>query len=61
MKTDKLLITNKELQQMLSCSYRTAVKIGEEAGARLQIGKAVRWKVKNIEEYLAKTKDVVNK
>ena len=50
--TEKLLINTKELQAMLSCSRQTAEKIGREAGARFQIGRAVRWKVQSIKSYL---------
>ena len=50
--TEKLLINTKELQTMLSCSRQTAEKIGREAGARFQIGRAVRWKVESIKSYL---------
>ena len=53
-KTEKLLITTAELKEMLSCSRQTAEKIGKEAGARFQIGRAVRWKVNNIRDYLNK-------
>ena len=50
--TEKLLVNTKELQQLLSCSRQTAEKIGREAGARFQIGRAVRWKVQSIKSYL---------
>ena len=50
--TEKLLINTKELQTMLSCSRQTAEKIGRDAGARFQIGRAVRWKVQSIKSYL---------
>ena len=49
---EKLLVNTKELQTMLSCGRHTAERIGMEADARIQIGRAVRWKVQNIEEYL---------
>lgn len=55
---EKLLINTKELQDMLSCGRHTAEKIGKEAGARIQIGRSVRWKVLNIKEYL-KDKEVI--
>lgn len=51
-KRDQLLVDTKTLQEMLSCCRATAVKIGEAAGARFQIGKVVRWKVDRIEAYL---------
>ena len=55
---EKLLINTKELQAMLSCSRQTAEKIGKQAGARFQIGRSVRWKVKDIKAYLEKNKEV---
>ena len=58
MKSDKLLISTKELQERLSCSRQTAEKIGNQAGAKINLGRAVRWKIKNIEEYLEK-KEVI--
>ena len=54
----KLLITTAELQAILSCSYRTAVDIGTKAGAKVQYGRAVRWRVKDIERYLKTTQEV---
>ena len=46
------LISTETLQKLLSCCYRTAVEVGSRAGARIQIGKAVRWKVSRINDYL---------
>lgn len=40
------------LQEILSCGYATAVKIGTDAGARIKIGRRVIWNVKKIQEYL---------
>ena len=56
---DKLLVTTKELQGLLSCGYHTAQAIGNDADARVQIGRAVRWKVKKIERYLEDKKEVI--
>ena len=51
--TDKIkLIDTKKLQEMLCCSYNTAVKIGMKAGARIRYGRAIRWRVQSISEYL---------
>lgn len=58
MNTEKLLVNTKELQTMLSCCRQTAEKIGKDAGARIQIGRSVRWKVENIKKYL-KDKEVL--
>lgn len=49
---DILMVDTKTLQKMLSCCYRTAVKIGMEAGARFQLGSVIRWKVSKINAYL---------
>ena len=57
--TEKLLVNTKELQTMLSCGRHTAEKIGLQADARVQIGRAVRWKVKKIERYLEDKKEVI--
>ena len=57
--TNKLLITTPELQQLLSCGRHTAEWIGREAGARVQIGRSVRWRVKSIEEYLDDNREVI--
>ena len=56
--TEKLLINTKELQEMLSCGRHTAEWIGNNAGARIQIGRAVRWRVNDIKAYLQDKKEV---
>lgn len=48
----KASIDTKELQEMLSCGRVTAVQIGNDAGARIQIGRRVLWNVKKINLYL---------
>lgn len=40
------------LAGMLKCGRATATKIGNEAGARIQIGRRVLYKVSKVEEYL---------
>ena len=50
-----LLVNTQELQQLLGgVCYRTAVKIGEAAGAKLMIGNRPRWYIGKVEEYLVK-------
>ena len=49
---EKVLLDTPQLAQMLSCGRATAIKIGEAAGARLQIGKRVLWNVKKVQKYL---------
>lgn len=56
--TEKLLVTTPELQIMLACGRHTAIKIGTEAGARIQLGRAVRWRVSDIKAYLQDKKEV---
>lgn len=49
-----LLVNTSELQQLLGgVCYRTAVKIGEAAGAKLMVGSKARWYIKKIEDYIA--------
>lgn len=40
------------LMQMLNCGRVTAVQIGTEAQARIQIGKRVLWHIPKVREYL---------
>lgn len=49
---DKIAITTGELQSMLSCGRDSAVRIGEAAEARIQIGKRVFWNVNKIKVYI---------
>lgn len=48
----KLAVDTSELRAMLSCGRDTAVKVGTEAGARIQIGKRVLWNVEKIQAHL---------
>ena len=48
----KLTVDIRELQDMLSCGRVTAVKIGELAGAKINIGRRVLWNVALIQRYL---------
>lgn len=49
-----LLITTDELMVALSCGRRRAISIGEMAGARVEIGRCVRWNVEILKEFLRK-------
>ena len=40
------------LREMLNCGRETAVRIGTEAGARIQIGRRVLWNVDKVQKYL---------
>ena len=47
-----IAVDSATLQKQLCCGYRTAVKIGMNANARIQIGKRVLWNVAKIQDYL---------
>lgn len=49
---DRITVNANTLAGMLDCGRATAVKIGTEAGARIQIGNRVLFKVDAIKEYL---------
>lgn len=50
---EKFLTVNAEtLAGMLNCGRATAVKIGIDAGAKIQIGRRTLYKVSIIEKYL---------
>ncbi len=52
-KSENVLTVDVEtLAGMLNCGRVTAAKIGSEAGARIQIGRRVLYKVSLIENYL---------
>lgn len=52
-KTDTILSVDIEgLAAMLSCGQATARKIGEDAGARIYIGRRVLYSVNRIQKYL---------
>lgn len=42
-----------KLSAMLSCGHATARKIGEQAGARITIGRRVLYSVENVQRYLS--------
>ena len=50
--SDKLSVNTKELQSMLSCGRSTALQIGTDANARVNVGKRVLWNVEKIQTYL---------
>ena len=53
--TDRLLSVDVEkLAAMLSCGQATAKKIGEEAGARIVIGRRVLYSISKVEKYIEK-------
>lgn len=48
----RILINTWELQALLGCGHASAVKIGTEAEARVEIGKRVFWNREKIQKYL---------
>lgn len=48
----RILISTADLQEFLSCGRSTTIKIGTEAGAKVQIGKRVLWNREKIQKYL---------
>ena len=52
--SQRIAVDTPELQKMLCCGRVTAVKIGTEANARIQIGKRLLWNVEKIQAYMNK-------
>ena len=52
-KHERIAVNTKELQAMLGCGRKTAVDIGEQAGAKIQIGRRVLWNPIIVKEYIA--------
>lgn len=51
--SEKFLTVNVDtLAGMLNCGRATAVKIGTDAGAKIQIGRRTLYKVSAVEKYL---------
>lgn len=48
----QILVDTLGLQEILSSGRPAAVRIGTEAGARVQSGRRVFWNVKKIQQYL---------
>lgn len=54
MEIERITVSAETLAKMLDCGRATAVKIGEEAGARIKIGRRVLFNVVKINAYLEK-------
>lgn len=50
-KTEVILIDTNELQTQLGCGRCSAVKLGMQAKARVEIGRRVLWNRQKIAEY----------
>lgn len=49
---NKVLVDTPELQKALCSGRATAVKIGTDAGARVQSGRRVFWNVQKVQQYI---------
>lgn len=49
---DKICVDTNELMSLLSCGRVTAVQIGEQACARIEIGKRLLWNISKVQKYL---------
>jgi hypothetical protein len=50
--SNRLTANTDSLSEYLDCGRATAVKIGEAAGAKIQIGKRVLWNMSKVQSYL---------
>ena len=50
--TERMYVTLESLAGLLDCGRQTATKIGVAAGARVQVGKSVRYSVERVKAYL---------
>ena len=48
----RMAVNTETLAESLDCGRSSAVKIGESAGAKIQIGRRVLWNVDKIQQYL---------
>ena len=51
-RNEKILVDTLGLQEMLSSGRQSAVSIGIEARAKVQVGRRVFWNTKKIQKYL---------
>lgn len=58
--TDKILVDTEGLKTLLSCGRMSAMKLGNMAGARVDVGRRVLWNTDKIRKYLAgKTRVII--
>lgn len=50
--TEPLTVDIEKLSAMLSCGHATARKIGEQAGARVVLGRRVLYSVEKVRRYI---------
>ena len=58
---DKICVTTEGLQDLLDCGRVTAVLIGGQAGARIEIGKRLLWNVSKVRSYIDSLAEEQNK
>lgn len=49
---ERIMLTTPELQGLLGCGRKSAIDIGTDAKAKVQIGKRVLWNREKIQKYL---------
>lgn len=55
----QLLVTTEDLKTILSYGRVSALKIGQEAKARVDVGRRVLWNVEKIQQYLNKKERII--
>lgn len=58
---DKICVTTEGLQDLLDCGRVTAVQIGGQAGARIEVGKRLLWNVSKVQSYIDSLAEEQNK
>lgn len=58
---DKICVTTEGLQDLLDCGRVTAVQIGGQAGARIEVGKRLLWNVSKVQSYIDRLAEEQNK
>lgn len=58
---DKICVTTEGLQDLLDCGRATAVEIGRQAGARIEVGKRLLWNVSKVKSYIDRLAEGQNK
>jgi hypothetical protein len=51
---NKKTVDTAGLQAMLSCGRKSAVDVGNAAGAKIQVGRRVLWNIDKVQKYLDK-------
>ncbi len=58
--SNMILVKTEGLMQLLDCGRPMAVRVGMDAGARVCIGRNVRWHVPRVRQYLDTIADAQN-